>query len=244
MKTILKTIASSLLMLGLLASCAKPVMSERTVELRNKLTQLQNNPKLKGYAPEALREAEEAVKNVETPQESTRMTMHLDYVAHRKIEIAQAKAQAEYLEAERVALLKLPVIAGAKTTPPLQGLVAPKGEMGKGSVVTLGDLLFDTGKANLKPAANDDLNKLVQYLRSNPESKVLIQGHADSVGSEQSNVVLSQNRAGSVKAHLQGKGIEAERLMTRGEGESTPVADNNSAPGRQLNRRVEVTIVE
>ena len=112
----------------------------------------------------------------------------------------------------------------------------------RGLVLTLGDVLFTTGRADLKPGATGNLNKLVSFLDKYPERSVAIQGYTDSVGSEDYNQRLSERRADSVKSYLTAQGINSMRLSASGKGQSDPVADNDSAAGRQQNRRVEVII--
>ncbi|HEX5765169.1 MAG TPA: OmpA family protein, partial [Woeseiaceae bacterium] len=115
-------------------------------------------------------------------------------------------------------------------------------ETDRGLVVTLGDLLFETGKSDLKGGAAANLNKLALFLGEYPDRSVLIEGHTDNVGSDETNVNLSQRRANSVQSYLVGQGIAAARLSTSGLGEGSPVAGNDTATGRQQNRRVEVII--
>lgn len=112
----------------------------------------------------------------------------------------------------------------------------------RGLVLTLGDVLFATGKADLKSGATGNMNKLVAFLNQYADRKVTIEGYTDSVGSDEYNQGLSQRRAESVKSYLVGQGVGSERLAASGKGESTPVADNDTAAGRQQNRRVEVII--
>jgi len=112
----------------------------------------------------------------------------------------------------------------------------------RGLVLTLGDVLFTTGKADLKSGATGNLNKLATFLDKYPDRNVAIQGYTDSVGSEDYNQALSERRAESVKSYLTAQGIGATRLTASGKGRSDPVADNDSASGRQQNRRVEVVI--
>ena len=112
----------------------------------------------------------------------------------------------------------------------------------RGLVLTLGDVLFTTGRADLKPGAAGNLNKLVAFLNKYPDRSVTIQGYTDSVGSEDYNQGLSERRADSVKSYLAEQGVSSMRLSARGKGRSDPVADNESAAGRQQNRRVEVII--
>src|ERR1700730_444466 len=112
----------------------------------------------------------------------------------------------------------------------------------RGLVLTLGDVLFTTGKADLKPGATGNLNKLVAFLNEYPDPTAAIQGYTDSVGSQDYNQSLSERRADSVKSYLAGQGIGSLRLSASGRGQNDPVADNDSAAGRQQNRRVEVII--
>ena len=112
----------------------------------------------------------------------------------------------------------------------------------RGIVLTLGDVLFDTGKAELKPGAARKLDQLAQFLNDHPDRRVEIDGFTDSVGSDSYNEELSQNRADSVRSALLARGIDGTRITTQGFGKSYPVATNTDSSGRQLNRRVEVVI--
>jgi outer membrane protein OmpA-like peptidoglycan-associated protein len=112
----------------------------------------------------------------------------------------------------------------------------------RGLVLTLGDVLFDTGRAQLNPGAARKLDQLAQFLTDHPERRVQVDGFTDSTGSSSFNQELSQRRADAVKAALLSRGIDPSRISTEGYGSSFPVADNNDASGRQLNRRVEVVI--
>jgi outer membrane protein OmpA-like peptidoglycan-associated protein len=112
----------------------------------------------------------------------------------------------------------------------------------RGLVLTLGDTLFATGKSEIKLGATANLDRLGDFLTEYPDRSASIEGFTDSVGSEDSNQVLSEHRAESVKRYLIRQGVQSERLSSAGRGENAPVADNESAEGRQQNRRVEVTI--
>lgn len=114
----------------------------------------------------------------------------------------------------------------------------------RGMVLTLGDVLFATGKAKLNPRANSSLDKLVTFLQANPDRSISIEGHTDSTGADQYNQVLSERRAIAVKNALIEKGIELNRVSARGYGETTPIASNNTALGKQQNRRVEIVILD
>jgi len=114
----------------------------------------------------------------------------------------------------------------------------------RGLVITLGDVLFATGRADLKSGARRSLEKLSAFLHEYPQRSVQIEGFTDSVGTDDYNQGLSERRAGAVRDALTSMGISSDRIQTRGLGKSSPVADNESATGRQQNRRVEVIISE
>jgi len=114
----------------------------------------------------------------------------------------------------------------------------------RGLVLTLGDVLFETGKADLLPGAMRSIDKLAVFLRENPDRKVLVEGHTDSRGSKAYNLKLSQKRAEAVKRALVERGIEPDRIIAKGYGEAYPVASNLTAAGRQQNRRVEIVILD
>ena len=112
----------------------------------------------------------------------------------------------------------------------------------RGLVLTLGDVLFDTGKAQLNPGSARKLDQLAQFLADHPERRVQIDGFTDSVGTESYNQDLSQRRADAVKSALVMRGIDPTRIESQGYGKGFPVADNADSGGRQMNRRVEVVI--
>jgi outer membrane protein OmpA-like peptidoglycan-associated protein len=112
----------------------------------------------------------------------------------------------------------------------------------RGLVLTLGDVLFDTGKADLNPGASRNLDQLVQFLTDHPERRVEIDGYTDSVGTDSFNLDLSQRRADTVKSVLVHRGIDSARIVSRGYGKDFGVASNADSGGRQLNRRVEIVI--
>lgn len=112
----------------------------------------------------------------------------------------------------------------------------------RGMLVTLGDVLFEFNRAEVKQGSSADLTKLAEFLRQNPTRRVLIEGYTDNVGSADYNVALSQRRAAAVRNALVGMGIPADRIVSTGYGKDYPVADNSSDTNRALNRRVEVYI--
>jgi outer membrane protein OmpA-like peptidoglycan-associated protein len=114
----------------------------------------------------------------------------------------------------------------------------------RGLVLTLGDVLFDTGKAELNPGAGRKLDQLAQFLNEHKDRRVQIDGFTDSVGTDAYNEDLSRRRAGAVKSALLLRGVDSPRIGTEGYGKAYPVATNSDSGGRQLNRRVEVVIGE
>lgn len=246
----------------LLAACATPTKPEGADNVRNKLTQLQANTELAGRAPVAIKEAEVAVTAAEQPQQDRELGAHLVWMADHKVDIAAARAQARLLEDQRKALgeqrekarLDSRTLEADKAHGDVAAAQAQSADLQKqldalnakktdrGMVITLGDVLFDTDKSILKAGATDNLAKLAAFLNQYQDRTVAIEGHTDSVGSEEHNVGLSQRRADAVKAYLVKQGINGMRITTEGKGEDVPVADNNTAAGRQQNRRVEVII--
>lgn len=250
MKTInsLPTVMSLIFCSSLLIACASPKAPDGAAQVRTKLTQLQSDSKLATLAPVAIKEAETALLLAEKPQEDKAKGAHLVYLADRKVDKAHALANARLLEDQRKGLgeqaTAAQLDARTRETDALRRQIAELNakQTERGLVVTLGDVLFETGKADLKSGATANLSKLAGFLAQQPDRSLVIEGHTDSIGSDSYNQVLSQNRADSVKAFLLGQGVAANRITAVGKGESTPVASNDSASGRQMNRRVEVVI--
>lgn len=114
----------------------------------------------------------------------------------------------------------------------------------RGMVVTLGDVLFDTNQSQLKSGGMRSIQRLADFFKQYPQRTVMIEGFTDSTGGSGANQELSDNRAHAVRTALLDMGIGAERISSRGYGESYPVAGNDTAAGRQLNRRVEMIVSE
>jgi len=104
------------------------------------------------------------------------------------------------------------------------------------------DVLFDVGSSAIKPGAYDEVTRVAQVLNQYPQTTITVAGHTDSTGSEDYNQKLSEQRAMAVKNALVGQGVNAMRIQTIGYGETKPVADNATEAGRQMNRRVQITI--
>ena len=122
----------------------------------------------------------------------------------------------------------------------LADLAAKKTE--RGIIITLGDVLFGTDQAKLNPEGMRTAQKLADILQQNPQRVVLVEGFTDSTGSSAHNQDLSERRASAVRSALQLQGINRDRISVRGYGETNPIADNNTAGNRQLNRRVEIIL--
>jgi len=150
---------------------------------------------------------------------------------------AIAKRQAD-AEAARAAKAKA---ESDKLMKELASLKAQQTE--RGIVLTIGDVLFATGKADLSVSAAKSVGTLAEFLQKNPNRNVLIEGHTDSVGADDYNLALSQRRADSVKDNLLENGIYAGRITAVGYGKKFPVASNDTKAGKAQNRRVDIIIL-
>ncbi|MDU9414393.1 OmpA family protein [Pseudomonas sp. zfem005] len=234
--------------LGLaLAGCATPPENPDLLKAREAFAQLTSKPESSTLAALQTQVASKALNDVEVYSELDREAPeidHLAYLANRKIELAEqtiiarkAAADLKKTDNERT---QVQLEVRTQQLKALQALNAKPSE--RGQVVTFGDVLFDTGKAELKYGSQRNLQQLATFLSENPERKVRIEGFTDSTGGELLNLRLSEHRAESVARALERLGIGRERLITKGYGPEFPVSDNGSIQGRQLNRRVEVII--
>src|SRR6266850_655984 len=147
-----------------------------------------------------------------------------------RMQAESARAQADAEQAKNVALLKeLADLKGQQTN--------------RGLVLTVGDVLFATGKAEVAAGGLRSIDKLAEFLKKNPTRNLLIEGHTDNTGPEDFNLKLSQQRADAVKDVLVSRGVGADRITTKGYGPKYPVVANDTAAGRQQNRRVEVVVL-
>jgi outer membrane protein OmpA-like peptidoglycan-associated protein len=244
------------------ACAAAPAQLAGLAEIRSELTELQTDPNLGSRAPLAIEEAEVAVRVAEQPQADARLVQHRIYMADRKIETARAQAETRLAEDERSALseqlesarlaartreadaVQVVTMSSEQQAMELQRLIdeLQAQRRDRALVMALGDVVFTSGHADMKAAAAGNLDKLVAFLDEYPNRTVTIEGYTDSIGSPNYNQRLSQRRADSVKTYLVGQGIGSMRLVASGKGEAAPVAGNESADGRQQNRRVEVII--
>jgi outer membrane protein OmpA-like peptidoglycan-associated protein len=112
----------------------------------------------------------------------------------------------------------------------------------RGLIVSMSDVLFDTGKYSLKPGAREKLAKVAGILLAYPTLNIEVGGYTDNVGSDEMNQTLSENRAGSVRDYLVQQGVLRNSVSARGFGNTSPVATNDNSSGRQQNRRVELLV--
>jgi outer membrane protein OmpA-like peptidoglycan-associated protein len=159
--------------------------------------------------------------------------------AQLQAQSAQAAAQNAQAQADIAKNQALAAQAKlADTQQQLADLQAKKTD--RGMVLTLGDVLFDTGAATLKPGADLVLGRLATFLNANPQTKIIIEGHTDSRGSDEYNEALSERRAQAVATALTERGVSPDSFRTMGRGKAYPVASNDTPEGRQQNRRVEI----
>jgi len=314
--------------LALLAGCTTAPKKDLALEqVRAQLDELKANQELAGYAPQALGEAERALRQAETATGNHTYRIHLIYMADRRIQIARAIAQREQLEAEyirlneeRNALLvrasqmeaerarfeaeqarmiseaqaedarrareeaelaarreaesartaeqaqeeaeQAKALAASSVTAAelarreaelaveqantlrrqLENLQLRQTE--SGVVVTLGDVLFETGETELRDEAMESLVEVVDLLQSEPEKLIRIEGHTDSTGNADANLRISQQRADAVLNALVSLGVDGGRVTAVGMGQDFPIASNDSDEGRAQNRRVDVILLD
>jgi OmpA-OmpF porin, OOP family len=223
------------------------------VHARTSYQQAASDPLIQTQAPVPLHEAKQALDRANRAfdeEAETGEVEHLSYLAGRRVEIARELAlrSAARKETEQLGEERSDVLLEARTreaealAEQLKELQAKQTE--RGIVLTLGDVFFDVDRAELKPGAQHNLYRLVEFMKQNPDRSVLIEGHTDSTGSPGYNLDLSQRRAESVRRFLERQGIESSRIGTRGYGLDHPIASNDTMAGRQQNRRVEIVILE
>ena len=135
-----------------------------------------------------------------------------------------------------------PELGAALASPSLASLSEETHQSGHGTTLIVNDVLFDFEKAELHSGADKIVSRAVDYLRSNPDSEVTIEGHTDHIGPKSYNQKLSEKRANAIANALKENGISADRISTIGYGETKPLASNDTADGRRTNRRVELIL--
>ena len=161
---------------------------------------------------------------------------------------ANAKAEADALRAKEEAA-KAEAARARKTAEELRAQlldqfnrVLETRDTSRGLVVNMADVLFDTGKYNLRTAAREKLAKLSGIVVAHPGLNLAVEGHTDSTGSDELNQKLSEQRAVTVRSYLIEQGLSEAGVTAQGFGKTMPIADNSTAAGRQQNRRVEIIV--
>ncbi len=193
---------------------------------------------------QALARAEEAERlRIDASSESARRmeSEEIAELARQEAEAARRLAVAQGREAELAR--REAELASAQTISLRQQLATIRAVPStRGLVITLGDVFFATGQAELAVAARDNLGAVIDVLARHPERAVSIEGHTDSSGPDDVNLALSERRARSVRESLIAQGADPSRITATGFGESQPIASNDTAEGRARNRRVEIVI--
>ncbi len=227
--------------------CAGPSENAALKTAQNSYMRAKADPSVQNHASVPLYEAGKMLNMAKNAESDDEMS-HLAYMSEKQTEIAVAMARQKTAEiqsrqltdnADKILLQQ----ASSKAEAAEEELAELKTrKTDRGLVMTLGDVLFTTGNADLLPGAQRSIDKLAAYLNKNPDKKISIEGHTDSKGSENFNMMLSKRRADSVRSALIARGISSDRITVKGLGELYPVAGNDTAAGRQQNRRVEIVI--
>jgi outer membrane protein OmpA-like peptidoglycan-associated protein len=146
----------------------------------------------------------------------------------------QAQQSAQQAEADKAAMR-------TRLSEQLNSILQTR-DSARGLIVSMSDVLFDTGKYSLKSGAREKLAKVAGILLAYPGLDIAVGGYTDNVGSNEMNQTLSENRAGSVRDYLVQEGVATNSVSAKGFGNTLPVASNDNASGRQQNRRVELLV--
>lgn len=243
----------------LVAGCAStPPENAKVTEARAAYQKIENDPEVARSGDRQLRSARDQLNRAEfllKEGEDTVRIEHAAYLANRHAEIASQQAQRARLqqqidsaeERRRQLMLEQRESEAEKARREAEMLRQRMEELqaertDRGMVLTLGDVLFDLGKAELKTSGQQTVARLAQFMKEYEDRRVRVEGYTDSTGEASYNQALSERRALAVQDALITQGVERRRVEIRGFGEQYPVASNDTAAGRQQNRRVEIVI--
>jgi len=234
------------LSVGLAACSSQPNVNLE--QARTNYSALQSNPKATELAALETKDASEWLDKADAAfrnHDDQQKVDQLAYLTNQRVELAKQtinlKTAENDLKNASAQRAQARLDARDAQIKALQNSLNAK-QTERGTLVTFGDVLFDLNKAELKSSGLVNVNKLAQFLQENPDRKVIVEGYTDSTGSASYNQSLSERRANSVRMALVKMGVSMDRVVSQGYGKEYPVADNASASGRAMNRRVEVTI--
>lgn len=230
-----------------LSACSTPP-NANLEQARTNYTGLQANPQASKVAALETKDASDYLDKADKAYLDKRDSNEVDqlaYLTNQRVEVAKqtialrtAEANLKNAAAQRA---QARLDARDAQIKQLQDSLNAK-QTDRGTLVTFGDVLFATDRADLKSSGLVNINKLAQFLQENPDRKVIVEGYTDSTGAASHNQSLSERRAGSVRTALVKMGVDPARIVAQGYGKEYPVAENSNASGRAMNRRVEVTI--
>ena len=256
---VIPTLAILMVVAFAVAGCATP-QTQELVQAEHAYTEASTDPTVTQNAALTLQEAQKALNQAKNADDVD-VQRHYAYLAGKKVELARVQAdnaqtQQQVAELEMQQKDYLLQLRQGRTEQAQQRAQQAEQELrayrteamqsketDAGIVLTLTDVVFALDQAQLKSGAERGLSKLADFLKSNPDRNVLVEGFTDSTGSDAYNQELSEERARSVAQALEAEGISPARITTRGLGERYPLAPNNTEAGRQQNRRVEITIL-
>ncbi len=254
-----------LIAMAVISGCSSIPQNPSLTQAHSNYNSALTNPQVTNMAALELKEAGNFLDKADAALnkgQSDATVNHLAHMANQQVAIAQETAKAKVaelavtnagVERDRILLAARTAEADeskqqvafdqlliAQQKKELEELNAKKTE--RGLVITLNDVLFRTNMAQLEPNGLRTVQKLADFLRQYTQRKVLIEGHTDSTGSDHYNQELSERRANAVRIALLDSGISNDRIAVRGYGKTFPVASNDTAEHRQLNRRVEIIL--
>lgn len=241
-----------------ISGCGNPKKNKLLEIARSDYASAEANPQIARSSPVELKKAADTLTqavNLWEDKEKKYEIEHYAYLAKKHVEIAKEVAKLNLAEDKineagktrnKVVLeLRTREAEYAKSRAALlttQLLQLQAKQTLRGLMITLGDVLFDTGRSKIRSGALRTIERLADFLREHANRDILVEGFTDNVGSEISNRRLSEKRARSVRNALAQLGIEPNRIKIRGYGQSFPISSNETSGGRQRNRRVEIII--